>query len=125
MTLYSIALLLHIGSVILSGAFFLLRGIWMLQGSELLQRKPVKIAPHIIDTVLLVSALTLAYILGAWPFAEGWLTAKLTALIVYIGLGVFTLRGKTKAIRVMAFIGAIATFAYIVSVALTRSPVLS
>jgi len=124
MTAYSLALMLHISAVTLSGGFFFVRGIWMLRGSKLLQTKPVKILPHIIDTVLLLSAFTLAYLLSTYPFSEGWLTAKLIALIVYIGLGVVTLRGKSKAIRSAAFAAALLTFAYITGVALTRSTTL-
>jgi uncharacterized membrane protein SirB2 len=125
MTAYSFALLLHVSAVTLSGIFFFVRGIWMLQESKLLQTKAVKILPHIIDTVLLLSAFTLAYLLSTYPFSESWLTAKLIALIVYIGLGVFTLRGKTKAIRSAAFVAALLTFAYIIGVALTRSATLN
>ncbi|MFT7306030.1 MAG: putative membrane protein SirB2 [Candidatus Azotimanducaceae bacterium] len=121
MTTYSIALMLHIGAVVISGTFFLVRGIWMLQGSDLLTTKPVKVLPHIIDTILLLSAATLAYTLSAYPFADAWLTAKLLALVLYIGFGVLTLRGKTKAIRSAAFIAALLTFGYIVGVTLTRS----
>mgnify|MGYP003635332921 CR=1 FL=1 len=121
MTLYSTALMLHVGSVVISGSFFLLRGLWMLTDNPLLTTKPVKILPHIIDTVLLLSAFTLAYALSAYPFTDTWLTAKLLALIAYIGLGVMTLRGKTKAVRSTAFIGALLTFGYIICVALTKN----
>jgi uncharacterized membrane protein SirB2 len=121
MTTYSIALMLHVGAVVISGTFFLLRGIWMLQGNDLLATKPVKVLPHIIDTILLLSAATLAHSLSTYPFADTWLTAKLLALVLYVGFGVLTLRGKTKAIRSTAFIAALLTFGYIVGVALTRS----
>jgi len=123
-TAYTLTLMLHVSAVTLSGAFFFVRGIWMLQESKLLQTKPVKILPHIIDTVLLLSAFTLAYLLSTYPFSEGWLTAKLLALFVYIGFGVFTLRGKSKTIRSAAFAAALLTFAYIIGVALTRSATL-
>jgi len=121
MTTYSIALMLHVSAAIISGTFFLVRGIWMLQGSDLLTAKPVKILPHIIDTILILSALILAYSVGTYPFADAWLTAKLLALLLYIGLGILTLRGRTKVIRSTAFIAALLTFGYIVGVALRRS----
>lgn len=125
MTAYSFALMLHVSAVTLSGVFFFVRGIWMLQESKLLQTKPVKILPHVIDTVLLLSAFTLAYLLSAYPFSDAWLTAKLLALFVYIGLGVFTLRGKSKTIRSAAFAAALLTFSYIIGVAFTRSATLN
>lgn len=111
----------HMTCAILSGAFFLLRGGWMLADSALLQRRWVKIAPHIIDTLLLASAIGLAVWSAQYPFAQSWLTAKLVALLFYIGLGTVALkRGKTKTVRVAAFVAALAAFAYIVAVAVSK-----
>lgn len=92
--------------------------------SGMLQQRWVKLVPHIIDTVLLASALTLAFMSGQYPFQQNWLTAKLLALVLYIVLGTVALkRGKTPAIRFFAFLAALMTFVYIISVALTRQPV--
>lgn len=114
---------LHMSCAALSGGFFFVRGIWMLRGSALLQRRWVRIVPHIVDTLLLASALTLALWSHQYPFAQSWLTAKLLALVIYIVLGTIALkRGKTRNIRLFAFIGALATFGYIVMVAMTRHP---
>jgi uncharacterized membrane protein SirB2 len=114
---------LHMSFAALSGGFFLVRGIWMLQESNLLQRKWVRVAPHVIDTLLLTFALILVFWSGQYPGAQGWLTAKVIALLVYIVLGTVALkRGKTRAVRTVAFFTALAVFAYIVAVALTRNP---
>jgi uncharacterized membrane protein SirB2 len=105
----------------LSGILFVIRGIWTFAESAMLQRRWVKIAPHIIDTLLLVSAFTLVILSAQYPFAQNWLTAKLIALLAYILLGVIALkRGRTRQIRIAAFIGALAAFFYIVMVAVTR-----
>ena len=112
---------LHMGCAGLSIAMFLLRGTWMLQGSSMLQRRWVKIVPHLVDTVLLGSAITLAVISHQSPFAQPWLGAKVVALVLYIVLGTIALkRGRTLRIRAIAFGAALATFAYIVMVAVTR-----
>lgn len=112
---------LHISCAALSGSFFALRGLWMLRGSAMLQRRWVKIAPHLIDTVLLASALTMAFWSGQYPFRQDWLTAKVVALLLYIVLGSVALkRGRTARIRAAAFAAALAVFAYIVAVALSR-----
>ena len=112
---------IHITCAIFSGSLFLLRGYWMLVESEMLQRRWVKVVPHIVDTLLLTSALIMVFWSGQYPFVQSWLTAKVIALIVYIALGTIALkRGKTKAVRSGALLAAIVTFAYIVSVALTR-----
>jgi uncharacterized membrane protein SirB2 len=112
---------LHMGCAALSGSLFLLRGIWMLRASPLLQQRWVGIAPHIVDTVLLGSALVMVFWSGQYPFAQGWLGAKVLALVLYIVLGAIALkRGRTRRTRLLAFAGALAVFAYIVAVALTR-----
>lgn len=112
---------LHVSCALLSGAFFTLRGIWMLRESARLQQRWVRIAPHIIDTLLLASALTMVFWSGQYPFVQPWLTAKVLALLAYIVLGTIALkRGKSKRTRVLAFAAALAVFGYIVSVALTR-----
>ncbi|MGV8893236.1 MAG: SirB2 family protein [Burkholderiaceae bacterium] len=111
----------HVTCAVLSGSLFLLRGFWMLQDSPALQRRWVRIAPHVIDTLLLASALIMVFWSGQYPFVQNWLTAKVIALVVYIGLGTVALkRGRTRTVRIGAFIGALLVFAYIVGVALTR-----
>jgi uncharacterized membrane protein SirB2 len=79
--------------------------------------------PHVIDTIFLASAITLAVMSAQYPFVAPWLTAKVIGLLVYILLGAVALRrGRTMRIRVLAFVGAVALFGWIVSVALSRNP---
>ena len=119
---YTLLKYLHVGSVALSGAGFLVRGIWMLQDSPLLARRWVRVAPHLVDTVLLASAIALALMLGQYPLVHGWLSAKVLGLIAYIVLGTIALKhGRTRGIRIAAFCGALLVFAYIVAVAITKS----
>lgn len=76
-----------------------------------------------IDTILLIAAILLTLILGQFPFVNAWLTVKLALLVLYIVLGSFALkRAKTQGGRALAFVGALATFAWIVGVAVTRNP---
>lgn len=94
----------------------------MITESARLQQRWVKIAPHIIDTTLLASAVSLAILLNMSPSDQNWLLAKIIGLVVYIILGTVALkRGKTKTIRVSAFVLALLTFIYIVKVALAKS----
>ncbi len=107
----------------ISISLFIIRGIWMLTDSPMLTRRWVKIAPHVNDTLLLTAAITLAVWSHQYPFVMPWLTAKVLALLAYIGLGTVALkRGRSKPVRAGAFVLALLTFAYIVAVALTRSP---
>lgn len=113
---------LHMGAAALSISLFVLRGAWMLWSPEHLRRPWVRVLPHVIDTVLLASALWLAWQIGA-AVMGGWLVAKVVGLLVYIALATIALkRGRTRAIRAAAFVAAVATFAYIVMVAVTKSP---
>jgi len=113
----------HVAAAATSLALFAVRGAWMIGAPQRLKRRWVRIVPHVIDTVLLVSAIGLAVMIGNYPGTHGWLTAKVVGLIGYIVLGSIALkRGRTRLTRVVAFAAALAMFAYIVSVAITKSP---
>lgn len=113
---------LHVTCVVLSGLGFALRGWWMLNDSPRLQARLTRIVPHVVDSLLLGSALIMAWVSGQYPFAQGWLTAKFFGLLIYILCGTMALkRGKTKAQRSLFLLLAVTAYAYIVGVALTRS----
>ena len=93
----------------------------MMRGSPMLARRWVRIAPHLIDTLLLLSGVTLVVHYRIYPTEQAWLAAKLLALVVYIVVGSIALkRGKTRAVRVTAFFAALIVFAYMLAVANTR-----
>lgn len=116
---------IHLTCVVLSICFFMVRSVWMLFDDGRLHQRWVRIAPHVIDTILLTSALIMVFWSAQYPFVEPWLTAKVIGLIAYIVLGSIGLKyGKTEAIRMTAVIAAMFTFGYIVMVALTRQPLL-
>lgn len=115
--------ILHVGTVVISFALFFLRGLWMMAGSAQLLKRWVKIVPHAVDTVLLASAIGLSWLTAQYPLYQPWITAKISALIVYIILGSVALKhGRTLKVRILAFVAALATFGYIVAAAATRSP---
>ncbi len=95
---------IHITCVVLSGLGFCLRGWWMLTESAMRQHRLTRIWPHFIDTLLLGSALTMAWMSGQYPFVYGWLTAKLFGLLAYIVLGAMALRrgGRGKSASVIS-----------------------
>ena len=115
---------LHVSCAALSYAGFVARGILMMRAAPMLQAPWVRIVPHIIDTVLLASAIALAVMSRRYPFVEPWLTAKVVSLLIYIGVGTVALRrGRTRRGRITAWIIAQLVFIYIVAVAVTRSVV--
>ncbi len=93
----------------------------MLSGSPRLQQTWVKVVPHIIDTVLLASAIALTLRIQQYPFTHDWLTAKVLGLLLYIALGMIALkRGRSRRVRLLAWLAALAVFLYIVAVAVTH-----
>lgn len=102
---------------------FLLRGYWMLSESPLLTHRLTRTVPHAVDAILLLSAIAMLWLLSMNPFTQAWLLAKFAGLFAYILLGTVALkRGPTKAIRSVAFVAAVAAFAYIAGVAMSKSP---
>lgn len=113
----------HIACVVLTYLLFVTRGVWMMASPARLGRRWVRIAPHIVDTALLASALLLAWTLRQYPGTHGWLTAKVAGLVAYIGLGTVAIkRGRTRNGRIVAWIVAQLVFFYIVAVAITKNP---
>lgn len=55
---------LHTTTVLITIVLFAIRGVWMLIDSPLRRRRWVRIAPHIIDTLLLLSAIGMIVIIG-------------------------------------------------------------
>ncbi|MDO8262441.1 MAG: SirB2 family protein [Gallionella sp.] len=114
----------HGTCAVISFTLFFLRGIWSFNGSAIMRQRWTKVVPHVVDTLLLASALTLAFTIGQYPFVDAWLTAKVIGLIMYIGLGLVALKyAKSKTTRITAWLAALAVFIYIVLVALTHNPV--
>jgi uncharacterized membrane protein SirB2 len=124
MTEYYLALRhVHIACAILTITLFVLRGGLMLADSPWQQNVALRYLPHAVDTVLLTTALMLTTVIHQYPFAVGWLTAKVVLLVVYIVLGSIALRrGRTKTVRVAAFVAALATIGYLVTVARAHHP---
>lgn len=114
---------LHVTCVLLSGLGFLWRVGLMWRQSPLLQHRLTRVLPHLVDSLLLGSALLLAWQSAQYPFAVDWLTAKVLALLAYIVFGSMALkRGRTLGIRCGFAVLAVVTYAYIIGVAVQRSP---
>ncbi len=120
---YATIKLIHQSAVTLSFAGFLARGVGMLRDASWIRHRIAKTLPHLVDTVLIVSAIVLAWLLRLTPTNAPWIAAKIGGLVLYIALGLVALRfGRTKTVRAGAWIAAMLTFAWIVSVAITKDP---
>jgi uncharacterized membrane protein SirB2 len=106
----------HVAAVLLSWLMFFVRGSWMMVRSPRLERRWVRVVPHVNDTVLLAAGVWMAVLLRLVPGVPPWLTAKIVALVIYVGLGAVALRRRS----VGAWIAAQGVFFYIVAVALAH-----
>jgi uncharacterized membrane protein SirB2 len=120
---YSFIKYLHMSCACLSVLGFCLRAGWLFYAGSLPRRWPVKTLPHIVDTLLLLSAVSLVYQLNLSIYEQAWLQAKIAALLLYIGCGLLLFRfaGSTGA-KFAAFAGAITCVLFIFTVALSRNP---
>ncbi|SPE27544.1 Invasion gene expression up-regulator, SirB [Burkholderiales bacterium] len=114
---------IHVGAVVLSLAGFFARGLGSFAHGAWISSRAARRYRDSVDTVLLVSAIALAYVLGVSPLAHPWLAAKIVGLLAYIVLGVVALRADLPLpARLAAWLAALGVFGYIVSVALTKDP---
>ncbi|HSH56390.1 MAG TPA: SirB2 family protein [Halomonas sp.] len=113
---------LHITAATLSILFFILRAAWSVREAPVLQARWVRVAPHIIDTLLLTLGVVLMVMLSLWPHQHPWLAAKLIALLAYIGLGTVAIkRGRSPAVRGTAAVAAVLVFLYMLGAAIRHS----
>lgn len=119
---YGEVLIVHVACAIATPILFSLRVLRTLRG-----RNPaegwLRVTPHVVDSVLLLAGIALAFIVRQYPFVNGWLTAKLVALIAYVVVGNFAVRRcRTPRGKLIAWAVGLALVLYIYAVAITKSP---
>lgn len=120
---YAAIKLIHQTAVTLSVSGFFIRGAASLLGAAWVRGRMARTVPHLVDSLLLLSGLTLAWTLRLTPDRAPWLLAKLAGLVVYVGLGVIALRpGRPRGVRAAAWVGALAVVGWMVSVAILKHP---
>ena len=120
---YALIKLIHQTAVALSVTGFFVRGAASLADASWVRGRLAKTVPHLVDSLLLLSGLTLAWTLRLTPDRAPWLLAKLVGLVVYVALGVVALRpGRSRGVRAAAWLGALSVIGWMVSVAITNHP---
>lgn len=111
----------HIAAVAISGSGMLLRGIAVQADWPVMRQRWTRVAPHIVDSVLLLSAVGLCIKFSWYPIQQPWLTAKVIALLGYIGLGTYAIRrGKSLRQKRLFLLLAMLCFFYMVGVAVNH-----
>lgn len=122
-SLYPEIRLLHVALALASGAFFALRGLARQFGARWPLARSVRYASYLIDTLLLLAGIALVLILGIDPLATPWLLVKLLLLVLYIVLGSLAIkRARGRGTRLLCYLGALAVFAAMYSVARAHHP---
>ena len=119
----------HLIAVALTIGFFIVRYWWRYSNNPLINARWVRIAPHCIDTVLLLSGAGLMWKTGYLPFTDkgAWLTEKLFGVIIYIVLGFIALgrhRPRSQQTGFIAFLLGLVVLYIIIKLATTRIPLL-
>ncbi|MCL2918093.1 SirB2 family protein [Shewanella litorisediminis] len=123
--LYPVFKHLHLTLVAISVIFFVVRFVLKLRESALLQKKVMRIAPHIIDTCLLLSGLLMCFLIKQYPFVDPWLTEKILAVVAYILLAIMAMKSnRNKFFRFFAFLGAIAWVVYAAKIAVFKQAIM-
>lgn len=116
---------LHILTAALSVTLFSFRFHLLIRKPEGLQQRWIRVAPHINDTLLLILAVLLCFAVQQAPLITPWLSEKVAAVVLYILAGMFTLRWvKSCRGRVIWFMIALSTFAYIATIAINKTPLI-
>jgi uncharacterized membrane protein SirB2 len=115
--------MVHVATVLASGALFALRGAGVLAGQRWPRAVVVRWASYSIDTTLLTAAMMLLTILPWAMFGNGWLAMKLVLLVAYIVLGVLALRpNRGRMARAGLYLAALLTYAWMYSIARAHHP---
>lgn len=113
---------LHLMFIALSLITFLLRGFWMLNGSAMLQKKIVKITPHIVNTFMLLTGIAIAVYLKLSPGDNPWLMAKIIGIVLFIALGVAIVKVTNRKAKAALWLLALLVFIDIAMIAISKSP---
>ena len=95
----------------------------MLMKNPFYRHRIFRFLPPLVDTLLLGTGIMLMLIIEQYPTTQSWLTVKLTALFVYIILGIIALnRVNNYRMQALSFVAAISTILFMYSVARAHHP---
>lgn len=124
-SLYPIFKHLHMLLIAISVLFFIVRFGLHMSHSPLMAKRTLKIAPRVIDTLLLLSGMALCLLIQQYPIEDPWLTEKVLALVAYILLGIMAFRtDRNRLFQTFAFLGALGWVVFAAKLAIFKQAVL-
>jgi uncharacterized membrane protein SirB2 len=75
---------LHLTIIVLTFVFFLVNLVLTMKSSQMVNNKFLKITPHILYTLFVITFLYLTYMIELYPFVNGWASSKLAGFVFYI-----------------------------------------
>lgn len=121
MSAYMILKMLHMLAAYLTITLFVLRLVLDVAGRPGWRTTPLRWIPHAVDTVLLVSAISLLFVVGYISAMPGWIIAKILLLVGYVVAGVFAIKPKfSKPVRIVAAVIALAQVLAIFHLAMAK-----
>lgn len=123
MSVYFLLKTLHLSTVALSITFFCIRTYWLLTQPKILERRPIKRLPHVIDSILLISAFAMIYVGDiSVDSSNPWIITKIIAICLYIIMGIYIFRiAKSKIQIYIALCFVMLIYYYIIQTAITKN----
>jgi uncharacterized membrane protein SirB2 len=82
-----------------------------MKGSDKVNNKLLKIGPHILYTLFILTFIYLVSVINLYPFVNGWASSKLSGFVFYVLSITFALKwAKSTLWRIVAFISAVFWF---------------
>ena len=112
---------LHFSFIALSVLLYLFSFGAHLAQSNISSYKIVKVTPHVINTLLIVSGVFLCFIVHQYPVSSPWLTEKMVALLFYIGLAIYSLKSTRSVLfKVTLCFGALSWVIFAAKIAILK-----
>ncbi|MBO1255496.1 SirB2 family protein [Alteromonas sp. 5E99-2] len=121
--MYEIVKHIHITAVMLSILVFIGRFLLLQFVPRVGNHKILKIVPHVLYTVLLISAIVLCSLIGVYPLADTWATQKLIGLVAFAVIGLYSTKwAKTKSMAWGSFFIVLVFLVMTLHVAFSKQP---
>ena len=102
---------IHLTIISLTFIFFIINFVLTMKGSDKVNNKILKIGPHILYTLFILTFIYLVSVINLYPFVNGWASSKLGGFVIYVLSITFALKwAKSMVWRIVGFISAVFWF---------------